>query len=280
MSTARIAAILVCMALAQLAAPVAADDSRPLHAHYLANAGVMVAQGSSKVLFDPFFRNDYGVYDLVPAQLEDAIFMGATPWNGIDAVFVSHYHDDHFDPALLVAYLDKWPEVQLYAPQQAVDLLLSTETGISESVLSRINGISLAGAAEVFEINSNGLQIEAVRVAHAGWPSRNTDVHNMAFRVTLGPDATVVHLGDADKSREHYEPQREYWESRKTHLAFAPIWLFLTEPGQYVLSEFVDAQHAIGVHVDDRVPDAPEDRPERFRPIDLFAQPGEMRIFE
>ena len=68
--------------------------------------------------------------------------------------------------------------------------------------------------------------------------------------------------------------------SVKAHIAFAPIWLFLTEPGQYVLSEFVDAEFPIGVHVDDRIPDDPAARPARFQEIDLFARPGESRSFE
>ena len=270
----------VALLAALVAGTALADGNHPVRAHYLANAGVMVVQGSSKVLFDPFFRNDYGVYDLVPSELEEAIFMGATPWEGIDAIFISHHHDDHFDPALLVAYLERWPDVQMFAPQQAVDLLLTSETNVSESALSRINGISFADPEDTFEVSANGLRIEAVRVAHAGWPSRNTEVHNLAFRVTLGPNATVVHLGDADKGKEHYEPHREYWAARKTRLAFAPVWLFLTEPGKHVLDEYVDAQHAIGIHVDHRVPDDYEDRPERFQAIDLFAQPGEIRIYD
>ena len=257
-----------------------ADGDHKLEAHYLANAGVMVAQGSSKVLFDPFFRNDYGVYDLVPEDMERAIFAGEVPWDGVNAIFISHQHDDHFDPALLVAYLERWPDIEMFAPQQAVDQLLATQPDVSEAVLSRINGLALGPDSEPAEIVAGDISVEGVRIAHAGWPSRHTDVHNVAFRVTLGDDATVVHLGDADKGREHYEPHREYWEARDVQVAFAPIWLFLTEPGQYVLSEYVDAEFAIGVHVDDRVPDDPEARPAQFRRIDLFAQPGETRSFD
>jgi L-ascorbate metabolism protein UlaG (beta-lactamase superfamily) len=255
-------------------------DEHKLRAHYLANSGVMVAQGSTKVLFDPFFRNDYGVYDLVPADLEEAIFMGATPWNGVDAIFISHQHDDHFDPALVVAYLEKWSDVELYAPQQAIDRLLATLPDVSDSVLNRINGIELDRGGKRFEVTANGIKIEAVHVAHAGWPGRHTDVDNIAFRVTLGPDGTVVHLGDADKGREHYEAHREYWEAGNTRLAFAPVWLLLTDPGRYVLDEFVNAKFTIGVHVDERVPDDPADQPPPFDRLDLFTRPGEMREYQ
>lgn len=257
-----------------------ADAGNAGQAHYLGNAGVMVARGQNKVLFDPFFRNDYGVYDLVPEEIERSIFDGLPPYGGIDAVFVSHHHDDHFDPKLLVAYLQAWPDVELYAPQQAVDMLLSSVQQMDEAVLSRIHGLAMERGAEPVNIRAGELLIEAVEIAHAGWPSRNTEVDNLAFRITIDSTTTVVHLGDADKATEHYEPQREYWEARKAQLAFAPVWLLLTEQGLLVLDDYVGADQQIGVHVYDQVPDNAEDRPAEFDGLDIFTEPGEIRVFE
>ena len=64
---------------------------------------------------------------------------------------------------------------------------------------------------------------------------------------------------------------------RDVQLVFAPVWLLLTEQGLFVLDEYVDAQHEIGVHVYDRVPDHPEDRPSDFDGLDIFTAPGEVR---
>lgn len=254
-----------------------ADDTHALHSHYLANAGVMVAKGETRLLFDPFFRNDYGVYQLVPADIEAAIMAGMPPYDGVDAVFVSHYHDDHFDPALVVAYLLKWPGVQLYAPQQAVDVMLQAVEMPGRDVLDRIHGLELFAGGETIEIHADEIEIEAVAIAHAGWPSRNTDIDNVAYRVTLDASTSVVHLGDADKNREHYEPHRDFWHARTARLAFAPVWLLLTEPGRQVLDEYVRAQQVIGVHVYDQVPRDPADRPEEFDGLDIFVTPGEFR---
>ena len=35
-------------------------------AQYMANEGLMVVQGDTKVVFDPLFRNSYGQYQLLP----------------------------------------------------------------------------------------------------------------------------------------------------------------------------------------------------------------------
>jgi hypothetical protein len=58
-------------------------------AHYMANEGLMVVNGDTKVVFDPLFRNSYGQYQLLPKSMEDALFAGEPPFDGIDAVFVS-----------------------------------------------------------------------------------------------------------------------------------------------------------------------------------------------
>ena len=135
-----------------------------------------------------------------------------------------------------------------------------------------IVGAGLGGVTAALAMQQAGLDVTLVE--------QSAELGDVGAGITLGPNATVVHLGDADKGKEHYEPHREYWAARKTRLAFAPVWLFLTEPGKHVLDEYVDAQHAIGIHVDHRVPDDYEDRPERFQAIDLFAQPGEIRIYD
>ena len=85
---------------------------------YMANEGLMVVQGDTKVVFDPLFRNSYGQYQLLPKEMEDALFSGQPPFDGIDAVFVSHYHGDHFSPADILRLLKEQRGIHLYAPVQ------------------------------------------------------------------------------------------------------------------------------------------------------------------
>ena len=273
--------ILTLIALTLLSTSSYADDGQTWwRAHYLANAGVMIARGDTKVLFDPFFRNGYGQYDLVPAALEAEIFAGASPWDGIDAIFISHHHGDHFDPAVVMQFLHRWPSVRLYAPQQAVAALLALDDAPSESILNRVHGLKLERDSPAVRLGMEGLLIEAVRIAHGGWPDRHADVENIVFRVTLDNTATVMHLGDADAGREHYAPHESHWQARATDLAMVPVWLLLTDKGRYVLDEHIDAEHAIGVHVYKSVPDDTQDRPPKFEGLDIFTQPGEIRHFE
>lgn len=266
--------------LAALSAATYADDEAAWQTHYLANAGVMVAKGDIKVLFDPFFRNDYGLYDLVSPETEAAIFAAESPWDGIDAVFISHHHGDHFDPALVMRYLKSRPAVRLYAPQQAVDAFLASDEAVNETFADRINSLKLERGSPAVRFELEGLTIEAVRVAHGGWPTRHANVENIIYRVTLDDTTTVVHLGDADAGRQHYAPHQAYWQERATDLALIPVWMMLTNKGRYVLDEYVDADHEIGMHVYKSIADDPEDREPKFEGLDIFTQPGEVRYFD
>ncbi|MEQ8204654.1 MAG: MBL fold metallo-hydrolase, partial [Woeseia sp.] len=128
------------IALALLTSAQAHDDDAV--AHYLANEGLMVAHGDTKILFDPLFREDYGQYRLVPTDMRAALFEGSAPWDGIDAVFISHYHDDHFAPDEMVTLMRNQPQIWLFAPRQAVEAM--REFDPDKSLSARITTVNLA----------------------------------------------------------------------------------------------------------------------------------------
>ena len=239
----------------------------------------MIERGSTKILFDPLFRNDYGIYDRVPADIEAALLAGTAPFDGIDAVFISHHHGDHFDPALILKLLKSQSGIELYAPQQAARAIRALARTDDEA-LERVHGLSLENAGAPIDIGVGPLLVEAARIPHAGWPSNHADVENIVFRVTLDNDTTVMHFGDADPNDEHFAPQAEHWQERHTHFAMPPYWFFLRAEGRRVLDDRIGASLSIGVHVPTEVPDDPEHRPDYLQNLELFTRPGETRDIE
>lgn len=244
-------------------------------ARYLANAGVLVTAGETKIAFDPIFRQDFGEYQLLPVELERALFAAEPPFDGLDAVLISHYHDDHFSPADVRRLLEQRREVQLYAPEQAVATMGLRDA--PSGLRSRVTGIALEHGDPPLAIEAGALVVEAVRIPHTGWPERQRDVQNLAYRVTLDRTATVVHLGDADSRDAHFARDAEHWARRRSQMAFPPYWFFLSEEGRLVLERRLAPDHAVGVHVPTGVPRRPEERPAALRARDLFQVPGETR---
>ena len=246
-------------------------------AQYMANEGLMVVQGDTKVVFDPLFRNSYGQYQLLPKEMEDALFSGQPPFDGIDAVFVSHYHGDHFSPADILRLLKEQQGIHLYAPVQAVNGLRSVSGTNDEKIFERVTAVELAYKDTPVTLEMEGLLIEAVRIPHSGWPNGRLDVENISWRVTLNETTTVLHMGDADPNDVHFARDAAYWDKRHTHMAFPPYWFFTTSQGPGILGNRIKPDHSVGVHVPVSIPKNPSLRPQELRDVDLFTEPGESR---
>ena len=225
-------------------------------ATYLGNEAVMIEHGDSKILFDPFFHNGFNIYQLVPDEIRDSLFAGTAPYDNIDAIFISHAHADHFSADDMVDFLLAHENTQLIAPQQAIDALLELEDFEDLSnIKPRLHAIKLAYKDAPVELTIGDLIIDAVRIPHAGWPApARAAVANIVFRVTLNNEITVIHMGDADPNDEHFAPLIKHWNKQATNTAFPPYWFFLSEAGELILSDRINAHESIGIHVPIKVP--------------------------
>ncbi len=265
---------------------VSADSAAS--AFYLANEGVMVVHGETKILFDPLFNNAYGRYELLPGEMKDALFAGEPPFDGVDAVFVSHFHGDHFSPAEMLAFLKLRRDIRLYAPEQAVSAMRNLASADDASVFERITSFDLAygddpitlfegqAGSETGAPHEAQLSIDVAYLPHSGWPKSMLDVQNLSFRVTLNDATTVLHMGDADTKDAHFQPHAAYWQ-RHIDVAFPPYWYFSSSNGRYVLENRLKPDLSIGIHVPKEMPDKAQDRPEAYQGYDLFTIPGETR---
>jgi len=246
---------------------------------YLANEGVMITHGDTTILFDPLFDNSYGQYQMVPQKMLDAIFADDLTDDDIDAVFVSHFHGDHFSASEMLRLLRQRQHIELYAPAQAVAEMRKIATADDEQVFERVTQFDLDyGDTPVF-VRKESLLIEAINIPHSGWPTARTDVQNIAFRVTLEDTSTVLHLGDSDARIVHFEQDENYWDERRVDLAFPPYWFFMSDDGREILEDRINVRNSIGIHVPARFGDDPASIPDELFGSELFTRPGEGRRF-
>ena len=238
-------------------------------ATYLGNEGIMIQNGDSKIVFDPFFHNSYNHYQLVPEEIRQAIFNNTPPYDNIDAIFISHAHGDHFAADDMLKFLKAHPKTKLIAPQQAIDKLSALKD--SQSVLKQTIAIKLNRGDAPKTLTLDNLLIEAVRIPHAGWPGR-AEISNLVFRVTLDKNVTIMHMGDADPNDEHFKPYKDYWQKNLTNTVFPPYWFFTSKDGQIILDERINAEKHIGMHVPVKVPKDLEMTGEMY-----FSKPSEHK---
>lgn len=246
---------------------------------YLANEGVMITHGDTKILFDPIFDYPDDTYQRVPEKMQQAIYDGQAPYDGVDAVFVSHFHPDHFLASGILRLLRQHTGIQLYAPAEAAAEMRGIAGPDDEDVFDRVTIFDLdAGDAPVF-VRKGRLLIEALHIPHSGWPTRNGNVQNIAYRVTLDDTSTVVHLGDADARSVHFEQHEAFWEERRTDLALPPYWFLMSGDGRDIIADWLAARHVIGIHVPVEYTGDASTLPDELIGEDLFTRPGEGRRF-
>ena len=238
---------------------------------YLGNEAIMVRAGENKVLFDPFFHNVFSTYQLVPTKIVDALMSATAPYDNIDLIFISHAHGDHFSAGDLLSFLQKHKNSELVAPGQAVAQL--AELDGFKQIKDQITSIELEYQDPPTSLSAGGIEFDVVRIPHAGWPQR-AEVANLVYRVELAKGATIIHMGDADPNDSHFKPLITHWQSKHTDAAFPPYWFLSNASGQMILSERIQADENIGIHVPVAVP-----RGLRRSGAKYFSNPGEVYNF-
>ena len=258
------------MALA-VAAPASAHD--PADATFLGNEGILVARGDTKILFDAFYAESFdGQYTLVPDALEARMMKGEAPFDGVDAILISHIHPDHFNSRKTIAYLRAHPNVRLYAGIDVVGAIRAADAS-SDPLMQRVTQVHAAPGSPPARFDVDGLAIEAFPIPHSG----DGPTPNYAFRVTIDGATTVMHLGDADDEDRHYSPYQKDFDAKRTDVAFPPHWIMLSESGRHVLQQRIRPAQVIGIHVDAEKRKDPE-RSRSESGADLFIEPGETRV--
>ena len=259
-----------------LATPLTSAQSHEVgQAKYLGNEGVLVSSGKTKILFDAFYAESFaGQYTLVPSALEAAMMEGKAPFDGVDAIFISHIHPDHFSSRKTIAYLRAHPNVRLYAGIDVVGAIRAADAS-SDPLMKRVMPIHVSAGETPATFSVEGLEIEAFAIPHSG----EGPVPHYAFRVSLDRLATVMHLGDADADERHYVPYQADFDRKRTNVAFAPAWMLTDASGRKVLEQRIRAAKVVGIHVETAARKNP-DQARKDANGDLFLEPGETRPIE
>ncbi len=241
-------------------------------AQYIANEAILMSHGETKVLFDPLPLSGFGVYPETPQADIEKMMKGEGEYRGVDAVFISHAHRDHFSATAMISYLQAQSDVHLVAPQQALEMM-QADPNWDEALLSRMTLLDMEAGDEAETVTLGDITASAVRIPHAGWPApARAAVQNMVYRVTLGDGATVMHMGDADPRRQHFISHKEHWAAKRTDTAFPPYWFLTSMQGRNILEDDMNVANSIGVHVPLKTP---ADLKESGQ--DYFSKPGETR---
>ncbi len=237
------------------APPAAAGQPSPgaasgLRLEYVANCGVLVSVGESKVLVDALFDKPNPEYRSPSPEVLEKMMKGEPPFDGVDLVLVTHNHPDHFDAALAARYVAAFRQVVLLAPADAVAEMKKAAADWS-GIEARVVPLDLK-VGEKTERSLNGIKISALRTLHSG--DRDSPM-NIVYLFELG-GRRVFHEGDSNGKPDVLRALVP--DGARVDLALVHYW-FPLEPGcaQWLQTAFT-AEHIGLTHLPIRLEgDAP-----------------------
>jgi L-ascorbate metabolism protein UlaG (beta-lactamase superfamily) len=142
------------------------EAASPLTLTYVANMGVLVSSGDTKVLIDALFEKPNPDYRAPAPETLGKIMKGEAPFDGVDLVLVTHDHPDHFDAGLAVRFLEARSEPALVAPEDAVEAMRRAAADWPR-IESRVVPIGLK-VGEKRGLDVRGIPVTACRTMHSG----------------------------------------------------------------------------------------------------------------
>jgi TolB protein len=237
-------------AAAPVSRPPTGEAAGTLTLTYVANMGVMVSSGVTKVLVDALFDKPNPDYRAPAPETLDRIMKGAAPFDGVDLVLVTHNHPDHFDPGLAVRYLEARPEPLLAAPADAVEAMRRAAADWAK-IGPRVVTIDLQ-VGEKKSLNLKGLTVTACRTLHSG----DLDAPMNLMYIVEMEGRRVWHEGDTTGKPEVF---RAFGlDKTPVDLAVVHFWLPLEPNAARFLQEDLKAGHIALAHLPIRLEgDAP-----------------------
>lgn len=251
---------------------------------YIANEGFFIETANHKVLIDAIFGNIHGNWcDQPNDSVSCQINKGASPYDNIDVILVTHKHSDHFNDSMIISFLVNNQKTVLICPDQVKELLKKN------AAYSKVqNNILSFKTDKLFDttITINKINIEVLRFNHGSYfetdsATGNTyDLHSAVenYGYLLEADGfTFLHSGDCSTGNkaqfiEYNLPAKEI------DVAFFDR-VFIRPEGIKIMSDFKDIRNIVLMHIEPGKSDYYKSFVKDFPEFFVFSTKNEKKVF-
>lgn len=209
-------------------------------ATYIANSGIFIQSGETKILIDSFFDNGRGKFATPGATQLDAMVAGKSPYNNLSLALVTHSHPDHFNQQKVAKLMSTQKNLNCLTTPQVVDSIESVMDNF-ESIHDRTLTFPLSRTWKTY--SKGGLTVKAAYSRHAG--KINAKVQDLIFIVNVN-GKKILHLGDADMNPDRFQELKLKYEN--IDVAFIPFWYMTGFYGAEIINKYIAPKKVVAVH--------------------------------
>ena len=219
--------------LLALAAPASPADAR-----YVANAGWLLTLEGARFLVDAPIRDGIPPYATSPADQRRRLESAQPPYDRVDAILITHWHEDHFSPEAVAAHLRASSRTVLVSSPEVIERLRAVAPELPAGRLRAV--LPPPGTSE--DVKVANVTVRVLRIRHND--TRRFPEQHLGFLV--GEPAPVLHVGDADPSAENFTLMRGL---PKVDLALLPFWYLTSAASRRMVEQAIAPRRIAGMHL-------------------------------
>ena len=225
------------LVLAALGGPAAADVTVTT----LANQGVVISDGVTRVMIDGLVVDPYSIYAGLPASAAGLFERREGPFADVDLVLVSHRHHEHNQPAYACRFLQN-SRAQIVTSGQVIGLMREKcRTFMTTS--ERVREIDPQPGSAV-DLQVGQAHITVFPLSHG--KRKYARIQHFGHLVEMG-GVTVLHVGDAAVDERDFEAAG--LQDRSLDVALIPFRFFEPGRGEAIVQRYMNARVKIAVHI-------------------------------
>jgi L-ascorbate metabolism protein UlaG (beta-lactamase superfamily) len=233
----------------------------------LANAGVVLTSGETRVMIDGMVVEPYSVYGSLPPEAIPSFNQALAEFADIDLALVSHRHHEHNQPKFACDFMQASGETVLYTSAQVIGLMREKCRQFM-TTSPRVHEIDPQYGQSVL-IEAADARVTVFPLSHG--TRKHARIQNYGHLVELG-GASVLHIGDAAMNPEDFE--RAGLARRRIDVALIPFLYFQPGPGSDLVKRYLDAPLKIAVHIPpDELEEVKTYMAESFPKVLIFERP-------
>lgn len=207
-------------------------------ARYVANAGMLISLSGRRFLIDAPIRDGIPPYAVSSAAERALLEAARPPYHQVDAILVTHWHEDHFSADAVAAYLAHSPGTIFLSSPEVVDRLRMAAPHLPEARLRAV----LPAPGQRAQIDVAGVPIAVLRLRHN--PSRRFPEQHVGF--LMGRAAAVLHVGDADPAPDNFTVLTSL---PPVDVALLPFWYLASDRNAAIVADAIRPRHIVAMHV-------------------------------
>lgn len=228
----------IALATLVLSSIVGQGRSLQVEVRYIANSGMLVTVSDRRFLIDAPIRDGIPPYATSSSQERQQLESASAPYADVDAILVTHWHEDHFSPEAVAAHLSHNPRTLFISSPEVVERLRKSAPNLPASQTRAV--LPEAGMAE--QVDVRGVPVRVLRIRHN--PARRLPEQHVGF--LIGSGTRVLHVGDADPAGDNFTLLKGL---PPVDLALLPFWYLLDDANRRFVGESIRPRRILGMHV-------------------------------